>query len=217
MLGRELTITILAPSLLGGGAERSLVLLTEGLLLIGHDVAVVTLDRKDTDLYDLPPEVTRLALGITADSRNVLHGCYNNLRRVRVLRKAIRSTNPDIVVSHMCQTNVITALALASSGYPVIAVEHSDPKTNAQGVVWKILRRITYPRIARVVSVSQGIDRYFSWLITSKRTVIHNPIRLPELRAPTTDLPSSRARRKHQVVAMGRLIYLKGFDQLLLA
>jgi glycosyltransferase involved in cell wall biosynthesis len=216
MRAQQLRITIVAPSLLGGGAERSIVLLTEGLLLKGHDVTVATLHGQDTDLYNLPAGAVRLALGIAADSRNVIHGCYNNLRRLRVLRRAIRGTRPDVVVSHMCQTNVITAVALAGSGYPVVAVEHSDPATNARGLVWQMLRRITYPQVAKVVSVSEGISGYFSWLTTAKRTVIHNPVKLAEL-AATSDQAGTIDRRKHRVIAMGRLIYVKGFDRLLSA
>ena len=58
----------------------------------------------------------------------------------------------------------------------MVLVEHSDPMLNARHRLWQLLRRASYPHAAMVVSVSQNIDRYFTWLPESKKEVIPNPV-----------------------------------------
>ena len=57
-------LTLVAPSLSGGGAERAVVLIAEGFLKKGHNVSVVTLAGTETDFYALPDGSHRLALNI---------------------------------------------------------------------------------------------------------------------------------------------------------
>ena len=143
-------------------------------------VTVITLYGEDSDFYALPTGATRIALGIDGNSPTVIHGLANNLQRLRILRRAIKSTAPDVVVSHIHRTNIMTILAVGRTPIPVVVVEHNDPGMNPAGRIWETLRRRTYPRARKLVSVSQGVDKQFSWLSKEQRTVIHNPLALPE-------------------------------------
>jgi glycosyltransferase involved in cell wall biosynthesis len=194
-----------------GGAERCVVLLTEGLLAVGHHVSVITIYGTELDFFTLPPQSHRLALGIDQDSPTVVHGLANNLRRLRVLRHAIRSTAPDIIISHIQRTNVTTLLAAGRQMAPVVVVEHNNPAMNPAGKVWDTLRRRIYPRAAKVVSVSQGVDSHFSWLPEKQREVIHNPIKASEEETNC----SSPVSGDRWITSMGRLTHQKGFDLLL--
>ncbi|HXD32571.1 MAG TPA: glycosyltransferase family 4 protein [Pyrinomonadaceae bacterium] len=205
-----MNITFVTPSLACGGAERCVTLLTQGLLSRGHDVSVVTLYGREQDFFTLPAAANRLALSIDGDSPTVIHGLTNNLRRLRILRQAIKSTTPDIVVSHIHRTNVMTIMALGRMRTPVVAVEHNDPVMNPAGVIWDTLRRRTYPRARKLVSVSEGVDQHFSWLPESQRAVIHNPIALPPKHAA-----ADTEARPLWIASMGRLTQQKGFDLLL--
>lgn len=187
-------------------------LLTRGLLARGHGVTVITLFGEDSDFYTLPIGATRIALGIDGDSPTLIHGLANNLRRLRILRRAIKSTAPDVVVSHLHQTNIMTILAVGRKPIPVIVVEHNDPGMNPAGKVWEALRRRTYPRARKLVSVSQGVDNQFSWLSGEQRIVINNPLACPENKQ-TSDNQMDPGR--HWIAAMGRLTAQKGFDLLL--
>jgi GalNAc-alpha-(1->4)-GalNAc-alpha-(1->3)-diNAcBac-PP-undecaprenol alpha-1,4-N-acetyl-D-galactosaminyltransferase len=210
LVQQRLRITIVTPSLAPGGAERSVVLLSEGFLNRGHEVTVVTLYGATSDSFPLPDGAAGVALDIAADSPSAIHGLWRNLRRVGALRKAILATRPAVVISNMTETNVLTKLALATTRYPVVLVEHSNPAINARKGIWKFLRRAVYPRAARLVSVSRYIDDYFSWLPKSKRVVIPNPIKVSTAEPLIASHPG-----KHQIAAMGRLIHVKGFDRLL--
>lgn len=210
-------LTLVISSLACGGAERVLVLLTEGFLKKGHKVAVVTLSARETDFYKLPDVVHRLALNTMGKSPTLIHALGNNLRRLLILRQAIRSTQPDVVISFVARTNVLTLLALIKTSYPVFATEHSDPSMKYYGNAWEKLRRLTYPYAAKVVSVSQGVDRHFDWLTKTKRAVVYNPFIVTEDAQSLTRLPKGADLDKQWIISMGRLIYQKGFDILLSA
>lgn len=209
-------LTLVISALTGGGAERVLVLLTEGFLKKGYDVAVVTLSGIERDFYKLPDEVHRLALNILGNSSTPIDALWNNLYRLLILRRAIRSTQPDVVISFVDRANVLTLLALSKTSYLVFPTEHCDPVMNPCGKLWNSLRRMTYPHATKVVSVSQGIDSYFEWLPKTKRAVIYNPLILIE-KEQSTIIPKGADPDKPWIVAMGRLSYQKGFDILLSA
>ena len=56
-------ITLVINSLTGGGAEKVLVLLAKGFQQVGHSVSVITLKDTKFDVYNLPSNVNRIALG----------------------------------------------------------------------------------------------------------------------------------------------------------
>ncbi len=209
-------ITLIISTLSCGGAERVLVLLSQGFIAQGHEVSVVTLDSKDSDFYQLPVEVNRLALGIMGQSANTLEAIKNNFQRIARLRNAIQSTKPDIVISFLRLTNIITILALLGVNYPVIVTEHNDPQIFSYGKLWETLRRLTYRYCTMVVSVSQGVDHGLETLPQHKRAVIYNPIIIQENNA-IESLPSAVDPNKNWLVSMGRLTKQKGFDLLLQA
>jgi glycosyltransferase involved in cell wall biosynthesis len=216
-LDHILRITIVTPSLAAGGAERSVVLLSEGFLRRQHEVSVVTIDSSSDDSFKLPEGVHRTALGIAADSRSFIQGLWNNFNRIPALRKAITATRPDVVISNLSQTNVLTKVALAFTGYSVVLVEHGDPLRNSGRRVWQLLRRAIYPRASMLVSVSQSINDYFAWLPESKRAVIPNPVSKID-QGSSADAPlTGKNPCEKWIAAMGRLIPVKGFDRLLAA
>ena len=212
-------LILVISSLTGGGAERAVVLLAEGFLKKGHNVSIVTLDRIETDFYKLPDGVHRLALNIAGNSPTPIHALWNNIYRLWVLRRTIRASQPNVVISFLHQTNILTLLALTETPHPVIVSEQNNPRMYYiySGSVWNKLRRVTYPKAARVVSTSQGVDDYFDWLPSTKRAVIYNPLAAVKDDQSTINLLQGADPNKKWVVAMGRLIYQKGFDILLSA
>lgn len=210
-------ITLIITSLEGGGAERVMVLLAQGFSQRGHTVTVVTLSGQDTDFYSLPPTIKRIALNIRQKSPTVFHGIWKTFLRLVRLRKAVQETQPDVVIAFMAFMNIFTGLALFQTAYPLIGTEHCSPTTLPSGQPWEFFRYITYRRLQKLVSVSQGVDDEFSWLPKFKRSVIYNPF-LPV--QPFQDLlhyPNGVDPHKKWVTAMGRLIPEKGFDLLLTA
>ncbi len=209
-------ITFVISSLGCGGAERVLVSLASGFIQHGYNLTVVTLSTEDGDFYQLPPGCSRLALGILGSSTGIIDAVGNNIKRVSVLRKAIASTAPDLVVSFLRITNITTILALLGSKYPLVVTEHNDLGSFSYGAIWETLRRLTYPFCTSIVSVSKGVDQGFAFIPEAKREVIYNPILVRD--GETIDqLPPEVDPHQNWLVSMGRLTKQKRFDLLLQA
>lgn len=208
-----MNIVFVISSLSAGGAERVLVNLAGALYRRGAQVTVVTLGGTQADFYTLEEGVGRVALGVSGSSRGTAEAVRNNARRVVALRRTIRKLRPDAVISFMDRTNVLVLAACVGLRIPVIVSERCDPRMFPIGWGWDRMRRLLYPRAAAVVSVSEGVNRYFTWVPENKRRVIYNPVaNLSPLPAevPTLKLDED----KRHLMAMGRLIYQKGFDLL---
>ncbi len=200
------------PSLCGGGAERVLVLLARGFQDLGHDVDVVTIFGEADDFYRLPQGTGRVALGLGKATFSAVQKIRANLKRLSALRAALRALRPDVVVSFMGETNVLALLAALRLKVPVIVTEHVNPRKHRLPKMWEILRGVFYRRAARVVSVSEGVDAYFTWVPEAKRAVIHNPVCLDEIHCAAGETVAFDW--LHTAVAMGRLEVQKGFDVL---
>lgn len=207
-------ITLVISSLSCGGAERVLTLMAQGFLDRGHEVTAITLSDKTTDFYQLPSQCSRIALDIMGNSSGLIEAVKNNVKRIAVLRKAIHSTTPSVVISFLRITNITTILALLGTKYPLIVTEHNDIQILSYGTLWETMGRLTYPFCSSVVSVSQGVDSGFNSLPKNKRAVIYNPIVVKD-DGQSGLLPAEANPNKNWLVSMGRLSIQKGFDLLL--
>ena len=95
---------------------------------------------------------------------------------------------------------------------PVIVSERVDPVMHSSGGIWDSLRRMVYPLASRIVSVTQGIDKYFHWLPKEKPVVIINPVEPRGNYLEAFILPQGVDLEKKWVVAMGRLTHQKFFS-----
>ncbi|MDJ0571372.1 MAG: glycosyltransferase family 4 protein [Pleurocapsa sp. MO_192.B19] len=208
-------ITLIIDSLTGGGAQRAAILLAEGLIARKHQVSLVTLFGQELDFYQLPETINRIALKVAGESSNLIQAAKNNLHRWRYLRQAIDSLQPDLVISFLDKTNILTLIACWGSKYPILVSEQNDPTQNDIGRPWSWLRRLVYPSASQVISCSQGVDNNWDWLKSDRRTVIYNPLAVVAESSTNTELPEKYDPEQKTVVAMGRLTEQKGFDLLL--
>lgn len=212
-------ITLIVSSLACGGAERAVVLIAEGLIKRGHKVSLLTIAGIEGDFYKVAKGVERIPLDLEKNSPTMLHALWNNLHRFWKVRRTISSLNPDIVISHMCESNILTLISLFNTKYSVIVTEQNDPRMARNQGIWGKLRRLIYPLAAKVVSVSQGVDSYFDWLPKTKRAVIYNPLQPIsfEDEQDTINLPKGADPDKKWIIGMGRLEYQKNFELLISA
>lgn len=211
------SVVLVTSSLACGGAEKAVVLTAEGLLNIGYKVSLITFFGKEADFYEVSDGVNRVALNFGKDSPSFIHGIWNNLYRSKILRKVINSLQPDVVISQMYPSNILTLISLINTKYPVIVTEQIDPKINPEEGLWGKLRRLIYPLATKVVSVSLGVDQSFEWLPKKQRAVIYNPLQSTNSDGKAICLPVGVAPDKKLIVAMGRLDYQKNFELLLSA
>jgi GalNAc-alpha-(1->4)-GalNAc-alpha-(1->3)-diNAcBac-PP-undecaprenol alpha-1,4-N-acetyl-D-galactosaminyltransferase len=161
------------------------------------------------DFYPLDALVSRVSLAARAEAASSRSRIRVNLGRVARLRRLITSSRPDVVLSFMPQSNLLTILAGMGLDTRVVVSERVQPAFHASlPRTWRTLRRVFYRHADAVVAQTEDAAR---WLERNCRTaviVIPNAIRcLPE---PSDD-------RQAVVIAVGRLTHQKGFDVLLRA
>lgn len=203
-----MTLLFVFSAIRPGGAERVISILIDALIDRGHSITLVTLDESNEDFYDLDPAVARVRLGVKRPSTSLRDALRNNVIKVSRLRRAFRAASPDVVVSFTSRINIPVLTAAIGTAIPVVVSERNNPNKTLQGPVWKLLRRLLYPRAACVVAQTRAEARWFS-RISSRVQVIGNPVR------PVQPVSAQQDGTAVRLLAVGRLEYQKGFDLLL--
>lgn len=197
-------ITFVIGSLEAGGAQRTVVLLCEGLLSQGHHVSVVTFNGSEKDFFELPKGIERTALCISS--------CLQTLIKFTRLRRGILATKPDVIVSFIETMNIMVLFAMWGTKVPVVVSERSNPKSYKISVIWKWLRWWIYQKTDRIIVQTKAVSNYFLPKFQGKLSVIPNPVIPPRTSEGFTEFPP-----KPFLIAVGRLYYYKGYDLLLKA
>jgi GalNAc-alpha-(1->4)-GalNAc-alpha-(1->3)-diNAcBac-PP-undecaprenol alpha-1,4-N-acetyl-D-galactosaminyltransferase len=198
-----------------GGSERVVALWCKGFVDRGHQVTVVNMARHENmGFFPLPVQVDVISLDMMQTSQTLTQAIGATVKRFFKMRQTILRTKPDRVMTLYPQLNVLTIAALTGTGIPVYVTEHNDPKLCANGEIWETLRPWVYPRAAKVISVSQGVDRAFDQIPSHKRTIIYNPVTPQIPKGPLPKIVGADPNRPW-IVSMGRLCPQKGYDLLI--
>ena len=207
-------ITCILSDLGSGGAERVMATLCNSWAAQGHSVTLITLGKQQTDFYCLHSGVNRISLNVLGDSPGKVSALLQNWRRLRALRGAIKRSRPDVILSFVDQTNVLSIVATRGLGIPIIVSERTNPLAHSIGRIWVAMRKISYRCADAIVVQSESLRPWAERFRGAERVrVIANPLS-PQF----TGLPYRPARaRSLTVMAMGRLVPVKGFSSLIAA
>lgn len=211
--GESRSLCLVISSLAAGGAERVMTVLANWWAARGDSITIVTFDVRERDFFPLHPSIRRISLGTVAPSFSLAQATVANGRRTRKLRQTFNQLRPTVIISFGEQANVVSVLAAAGLGIPIIISERTDPRHNPLNQTWSGLRRVTYPFATRLVVQTRSVTEWARGIVPAARIrSIANPLDDRFfLSAPEV---TTRATR---VAAVGRVRALKGFDILIRA
>ncbi|MFT7313637.1 MAG: glycosyltransferase involved in cell wall biosynthesis [Paraglaciecola sp.] len=229
----EKRVLLILPDLSGGGAERTSLNLLEYLDPKQFEVDLALLEgrgeyfnihRKSRHIITAQGWFSRQALRFSADSipRGMIH--------IFVLRSLIAHHKPDIVMSSMADVSLPVALAwgllpkmrkqvrwIAREGnHTEVVMRETIPSPLIRMLVKKAISW-AYRRTDAVIATSEGVAAGLSSSFAvprEKQIVIGNPVDVAAVTNACCEEPSVNL-PKHFIVAVGRLVYQKGFDILL--
>ena len=117
-------LTLVISTLSSGGAERVVSRMTNYWAEKGWQITLLTFDDgREPPFYDLYPTVIHRTLGIPSFSVTSVQSLVNSLKQLWVLRRAIKKSDPQVLISFMDKVNVITLWATFGLGLPTIVSE----------------------------------------------------------------------------------------------
>lgn len=211
-------VTIFLPSLAGGGAERCIGIVANGLAARGVQVTLALARAEGPYLADVHPAVRVIDFAVGSAWR-ALPG----------LVRELRSQRPAALLSAMNHANVVAALAhrVARSQARLVLSERAHLGSvlaefpGPRMRLTRALMRLTYPWAEAVVTVSDGVaDDLRQQLALDPRRIatIYNPVVDATLRRKAESAPAHpwlASPTVPVVVAAGRLIAQKDFATLL--
>ena len=214
-------VCFVLPSLAGGGAERVAVQVLSALDERRWERSMYLFKREGPYLADLPASV-RLS---SATSRS-------RIGKLLELRKFIRDTRPDLVVSFLSYFTVLAAAKTAAAGTRVVFVLGTPMsafladadyhwKTPSHRTLFALMARAGYNMADAIATTSQGVSddltRNFGVRESAIR-IVHNPIDFDAMtdavREPL-DAGDEGAWKHPAIVSAGRLAEAKNFPLLL--
>ena len=142
------SIALVISSLRSGGAERVVATLANNFCQ-QLSVTIVCLSEEEPAFYPLDGRIEVIYLDCLSQSDSIVGAVFDNVNRVKTLRRTLAQLRPDVVVAFMLETNVLATLARVGLGassqpMPLILCEHTDPRFIQHNIAWRSLRWLSY-------------------------------------------------------------------------
>ena len=207
-------ILFFLPSLTGGGAERTIVNIANGLDRNTYEVHFLVIDKPDAGKYK-DEYFYLLKKDIIIHNLNIQICKKNYIKILFGMRKIIRKIAPDIAMSTMLRPNIMLAGALIISGYngKVVLRESTHRTENNTNIIERLLIKFFYGKYAdKTVALSFGVKKDLCKKFNvnkSKISVIYNPVDIESINILKNE--SVLLKNENVIVTVGRLIPEKNY------
>ncbi len=198
-------IHFIISTLRGGGAERVLTLLAENLAKLSkYEVSVITLNEGSE--YELDENMQWIDLSYGKIPNHTFRSFINLFKYYRN-----KSKRPDIIISFITLTNLITIPIAKLYGIKIIAAEHNSylRKMHGRALLTDFTRKILY-RFANLVTVLTSFDVEYYKKYGVNVVVMPNPCSFKPVELTNKE-------RDKVILSIGSLdrYHHKGFDNLI--
>ena len=163
-------------SMCRGGAERVISILSNDFCARGWDVQIALLLRNKVE-YELDPRIQ--IVDLTGKHTSYIKNAASWIGKIR---KFLKDTHPDRVVSFAGRINALVLTAAAGLKLPVIVSERNDPKHDGRGRLMRWYCDIIYFRAKAIVFQNKYEQSCFCASHKSRSYVIPNPIHVTALK-----------------------------------
>lgn len=191
------TIVFYIATLTRGGAERVIANLANYFHTQGYRVYMVTLEPEE-GLYPLAKGIHKIVLR-TGECRGIAGRVTNVVRRVTMLRKLLKRTNAEAIVSFIGKTNLRAILASLGLKTKVIVSVRSAPEREYAGKLRGTLARFLFCLADGIAFQSEGARAFFPKPVRKKSRILLNPLSPEFLRE------SFAGERRNEIVTAGRM------------
>lgn len=199
-------ILLVIPTLKQGGAERVMSELANEWASLGNDVHLVLL-AKSVPFYELHDRVQVYNLGFY--NKGKINKLIAEASTLLKLRRLIKLSNPDFVLSFMEKYNILTILASLGTSVPVFVSDRSNPNKKISKQI-EFLRSILYKRAAGIIAQTKLAKRILEMSTGNDNIkVISNPLRRVNF--------NSKTLKENIIINVGRLVPEKGHEYLIKA
>lgn len=191
----------------GGGAERVIANLANGMSLKGHDIILVTSFPLANE-YKILSGIKRYNLEKFRPAKREF--VWKNIRRIKRLRNICKNESCDIAVSFMEGPSfrlIFSTLWLKTD--TVISIR-SDPAKGYANMIHRWIAERVYARASACVFQTEEAKTFFSQKIQNRSTIIFNPV-------ADEFYKRGGENKKNYIVSAGRLISSKNFELLISA
>jgi N-acetylgalactosamine-N,N'-diacetylbacillosaminyl-diphospho-undecaprenol 4-alpha-N-acetylgalactosaminyltransferase len=215
-------ITFLINSLCEGGAERAMLTLSKNFITQGHKVTILALTKNN--FYEIPKGVNVVYLSEMNDKVSGLLKMFYMPYHAWKLKKYIHKNKIGVVQSYLFRSNFINLLSgMLGAKHAVQVVNRSVvSRFFAEGLSGKInifLMKYLYPRADLIVHISKQMKIDFNqhFFSTKNEKVIYNPYDVEAILAQANEEVENFVFESHKryLVAVGRLIELKRFEDII--
>ena len=221
---------ILIPSLEKGGIERSMSMLSRGLLDRGWDVSIISEKPSKESISYFDERVKLLSLGSSFinQNSNIIFSIFKNSLYYFKIKKYIKKYSPDVLLAVKNIPVSIFLKIILKNKFKLIIREAVNPKYSSitqRSLLSRIfvnnLKKLLYPKADNIIAISEGVKqslvKNFN-LDSSKIQTIYNPSADEKiLSLAKEDIDRDLISNRPLIVSIGRLTKQKDHITLLKA